>query len=53
MDLTILSGYTGYWKFNIKRHFKPSVFQSLSEEKYKKYAKTFEISVDELKNFKG
>lgn len=53
MDLTILSGYTGYWKFNIKRHFKPSVFQSLSEEKLKKYAKTFEISVEELKKFKG
>lgn len=53
MDLTILSGYTGYWKFNIKRHFKPSVFQSLSEEKLKKYAKTFEISMEELKKFKG
>lgn len=53
MDLTILSGYTGYWKFNIKRHFKPSVFRSLSEEKLKKYAKTFEISMEELKKFKG
>ncbi len=53
MDLTILSGYTGFWKFNIKRHFKPTVFNSLSEEKLKKYAKTFDITIDELKKFKG
>lgn len=53
MDFQILSGYTGFWKFTIKRHMKPSVFRALSEEKLKRYAKAFDISVDELKNFKG
>jgi hypothetical protein len=53
MDVTLLAGYTGFWKFNIKRHFKPSVFSSLSDEKLAKYAKAFDISIEELKNFKG
>ena len=53
MDLTILSGYTGFWGFTIKRHMKPSVFKSLSDKKLSIYAKAFEISLEELKNFKG
>ncbi len=53
MDLIILSGYTGFWGFTIKRHMKPSVFRSLSEKKLSIYAKAFNISVDELKNYKG
>lgn len=51
MDLTVLSGYTGFYKWQIKRHFKPSVFKKLSDEKLNKYATVFEISVDELKHF--
>lgn len=53
MDLTILTGYTGFWRFTIKRHMKPNVFKSLSDKKLNIYAKAFEISLDELKNFKG
>lgn len=53
MDLTLLSGYTGFWQWTIKRHFKPSVFKSLSESKLQVYAKAFDISIDELKNFNG
>ena len=53
MDLSVLSGYTGFFSFFIKRHFKPSVFKELSEGKLKKYAKAFDITLDELKNFKG
>ncbi|GGD80820.1 hypothetical protein [Planktosalinus lacus] len=53
MDLTILSDYTGYWKWRIKRHFKPKVFNKLSQKALKKYANAFDISVDELKNFSG
>ena len=53
MDLTVLSGYTGFWKFTIKKHLKPSVFKSLSDDKLKVYAKIFEVSVQELKEFKG
>lgn len=50
MDITILSDYSGFWKWQIKRHLTPSVFNNLSDEKLKKYADLFEISVDELKN---
>ncbi len=53
MDLPVLSGYTGIFPFFIKRHFKPSVFKGLSERKLEKYARAFDITVDELKNFKG
>jgi len=53
MDLTLLSSYTGFWKWTIKRHFKPDVFKSLSDSKLKIYAKAFDISVEELKNFHG
>lgn len=50
MDLNILASYTGYWKWTIKKHLKPSGFQKLSADKLKKYAELFEISVEALKN---
>ena len=53
MDLTVLSGYTGFFTFFIKRHLKPSVFKGLSDKKLEKYARAFDITIDELKNFKG
>jgi hypothetical protein len=53
MDLDTLAAYTGLWKWQVKRHMKPSVFKSLSERKINKYAEVFEVSVDDLKNFKG
>jgi hypothetical protein len=53
MDLMVLAGYTGFWQFTIKRHFKPSVFKKLNQSKLLTYAKAFEITVDELKNFNG
>ena len=53
MDLGVLSGYTGFFTFFIKRHLRPSVFNALSENKLKKYADAFNIPVSELKNFKG
>ena len=49
MDFVILSGYTGIWKWRIKRHLKPSVFNSLPNKVLSKYAKAFEITIDELK----
>lgn len=52
MDLTVLKGYTGFFGFQIKRHFKPKVFQKMSDASLLKYAKAFEISLEELKNFR-
>ncbi len=50
MDLSLISSYTGFWKWQIKRHFKPVVFKRLSEKKMLKYAQLFEVSINELKN---
>lgn len=53
MDIPVLSGYTGFWSFSIKRHLKPNVFKKLSDKKLAAYAKAFGKTLDELKNFKG
>lgn len=50
MDLSIVSAYTGFWQWTIKRHIKPSVFKNLSEAKLQKYADLFEVTIDQLKN---
>lgn len=50
MDIGIVSSYTGFWKWQVKRHVKPTVFKNLSENKLMKYAKLFEVSINELKN---
>lgn len=52
MDPSIVASYTGFWKWQIKRHLKQSVFNKLSESKLKKYADVFEITVEELKTMK-
>ena len=50
MDLTVLADYMGKWKWLIKRHFKPDVFKNLSAKTIDKYANTFNISVEQLKD---
>jgi len=50
MDLTVLSGYMNKWKWVLKRHFKPLIFDKLSQKILQKYADTFNISVDNFKN---
>jgi len=50
MDISILAGYTGFWKWQVKRHLKPAVFDKLSEEKLQKYAEAFNTSVADLKS---
>ncbi|MDB5256504.1 MAG: hypothetical protein JWM14_1199 [Chitinophagaceae bacterium] len=53
MDMDTLAGYSGFWKWQIKRHMKPGVFKNLSDKKLERYAKVFEVSVDDLKNVRG
>lgn len=53
MDMQVISGYTGFWGFTIKRHMKPNVFKKLSDKKLQKYADAFDISLEELKKFNG
>lgn len=52
MDLGVLSSYVGMWQWRVKRHFKPKVFAGLSDAILKKYADSFNITIEELKNFK-
>lgn len=52
MDISILAAYVGIHRWFVKRHFHPKRFQKLSDKTLKKYADVFELSVDELKNFK-
>jgi len=52
MDPAIVASYTGFWKWQIKRHMKPGVFKKLPEKKLKKYADLFEVTPEELKKFK-
>ena len=53
MDVALLAKYVGYWKFQVRRHFKPAVFKKMSDKKLAKYASVFKVSVEEIKNFKG
>ena len=50
MDPSILASYVRMWSCQVKRHFKPSVFKKLPQKVLQKYADTFEISIDQLKN---
>ncbi|MBS1504526.1 MAG: hypothetical protein JST32_20870 [Bacteroidetes bacterium] len=49
MDLCILSDYTGFWKWQIRRHLKPEVFKRLSEKKLQKYAEAFNVKAEDIK----
>lgn len=49
MDVAILAGYTGFWKWQVKRHLKPEVFNKLSDNKLQKYVEAFNTTVDDLK----
>jgi hypothetical protein len=49
MDTGLVAAYTGFWKWTVKRHLKPSVFKKLSEKKLQLYADAFNVSVEELK----
>jgi hypothetical protein len=50
MDISIVADYTGFWKWQIKRHLKPDVFNKLSEKDLEKYAEAFNVKVAELKS---
>ena len=50
MDISILAGYTGFWKWQVKRHLTYQGFNKLTDHKLLKYAEIFNVTVDELKN---
>ena len=52
MDLKILAGYVNLPKRKVRKHLKPEKFSQLDDDVLKRYADTFEISLEELKNFR-
>ena len=50
MDISILSDYTGFWKFEIKRHLRPDVFEKLTDAKLQRYADVFNVRITNLKS---
>lgn len=50
MDVPVLAKYIGIHKWFVRRHFDPKKFAKLSAKTLNRYASTFNISVDELKN---
>ncbi len=50
MDIGIVAAYTGFWKWQVKRHLKPAVFKRLSDKKLLRYAEIFNVSLEDLKS---
>ena len=52
MDVSLLANYIELPKWKVKKHLKPKGFKKLKQEQLESYAKIFEISVDDLLNYK-
>jgi hypothetical protein len=50
MDIKVVAAYTGFWKWQVRRHLRPAVFKKLGDRSLRRYAEVFEISVDDLKS---
>lgn len=48
MDLATLAAYTKLWKWRVKRHCTPKVFDGLNHKTLVRYADVFDITVEEL-----
>lgn len=53
MDAPTLAQAMGLFRWQVKRHFKPSIFKKIDDRTLAEYAALFRISVDVLKNFRG
>ncbi|MCG6535352.1 MAG: hypothetical protein L7F78_11825 [Syntrophales bacterium LBB04] len=52
-DASTLAQAMGLYHWQVKRHFKPSVFRRLDDQTLAEYARLFRIPLDSLKNFIG
>lgn len=50
MDLAILSQTTGFWRWRIRRHFKPEVFKRLPDKLLQRYAQALGLTLVQLKS---
>lgn len=49
MDIAILSQTSGFWRWRIRRHFKPHVFKQLPDSLLKRYAQALGLTLAQLK----
>lgn len=49
LDLLQLSQVTGFWRWRIRRHFRPRIFDALSPKVLAQYAAVMGITVERLK----
>jgi len=49
MDLALLAQTSGYYQWQIKRHFKPAVFVKLNDAKLQRYCEVLDISLNDIK----
>lgn len=52
MDLPTLSSVIGMFSFRVKRHLKMKHFKNLNDKILKRYSDAFDITLDELKDFR-
>ncbi|MFP4023369.1 MAG: helix-turn-helix domain-containing protein [Thiohalospira sp.] len=52
MNISLLADYVELSKWKVRRHLKPKGFKRIKSKHLENYAKVFEISVDELINYK-
>jgi len=53
MDPLTLAQAMGLYRWQVKRHFQPAVFQKLKDETLKAYARIFRVPLEELRYFSG
>lgn len=49
MDITLLAQATGLFRWQVRRHLRPAVFNRLSDRKLRRYQEAFQMTVDQLR----
>jgi hypothetical protein len=53
MDIKLLADYIELPKRKVRKHLKPEKFDQLEDDILQRYAETFEINLEELKNYRN
>jgi hypothetical protein len=52
MNIGVVAAYTGFWKWQVRKHLRPAVFKKLPEKKLRRYAELFNILPEDLNSLK-
>jgi hypothetical protein len=53
MDPLTLAQAMGLYRWQVRRHFRPGVFEKLKDKTLMEYARIFRVSVDTVRHFHG